>query len=81
MESVAWVAERKGLLSGLFFVSTIAAYMAYARRPFSLTRYLIVAGLFILVLLAKPQFVTLPFVLLLLDYWPLQRVARKGIRD
>ena len=52
---------------------------AYARRPFSLTRYLIVAGLFILVLLAKPQFVTLPFVLLLLDFWPLQRVAR--IRD
>ena len=79
VEAVAWVGERKSPLSGLFFVSTIAAYIAYARRPFSLVRYLAVAGLFTLGLLAKPTLVTLPFVLLLLDYWPLGRTAR--IRD
>ena len=73
VEAVAWVAERKGTLSGILFVSTIAAYVAYVRRPFLLARYLAVAGLFVLVLLAKPQFVTLPFALLLLDYWPLER--------
>ncbi len=77
-EAVAWVGERKGPLSGLFFVATIAAYAAYARRPFSLARYLAVAGLFILALLAKPNLVTLPFVLLLLDYWPLGRWQGAG---
>ena len=80
-EAVAWVGERKSPLSGLFFVSTIAAYVAYARRPFSLARYLAVAGLFTLGLLAKPTLVTLPFVLLLLDYWPLGRWQAAGIRD
>ena len=81
-EAVAWVGERKSPLSGLFFVSTIAAYVAYARRPFSLARYLAVAGLFTLGLLAKPTMVTLPFLLLLLDYWPLGRwpVAMPGAR-
>ena len=77
-EAVAWVGERKSPLSGLFFVSTIAAYSAYARRPFSLVRYLAVAGLFTLGLLAKPTLVTLPFVLLLLDYWPLRRERGAG---
>jgi len=72
-EAVAWVGERKSPLSGLFFVSTIAAYVAYARRPCSLARYLAVAALFTLGLLAKPTLVTLPLVLLLLDYWPLGR--------
>ncbi len=72
-EAVAWVGERKSPLSGLFFVLTIAAYVAYARRPFSLARYLAVAGPFALGLLAKPTLVTLPFLLLLLDYWPLAR--------
>ncbi len=72
-EAVAWVGERKSTLSGLFFVSTIAAYVAYARRPFSLPRYLAVAGLFTLGLLSKPSLVTLPFLLLLLDFWPLER--------
>ena len=76
-EAVAWVGERKSPLSGLFFVSTIAAYAAYARRPFSLARYLAVAGLFTLGLLAKPTLVTLPFVLLLLDYWPLGRAGSR----
>ena len=71
VESVAWAAERKDILSGLFFLLTLWAYTTYARRPFSLRRYLAVAVLFALGLMAKPMLVTLPFVLLLLDYWPL----------
>ena len=74
VESVAWVAERKDVLSGLFFMLTLAAYVGYARRPFSLLRYLLVTALFALGLMAKPMLVTLPFVLLLLDYWPLGRI-------
>ncbi len=75
VESVAWVAERKDVLSGLFFMLTLGAYVRYVRRPFSLGRYLAVAFLFALGLLSKPMVVTLPFVLLLLDYWPLNRFA------
>jgi type IV pilus biogenesis/stability protein PilW len=73
VESVAWIAERKDVLSGLFFMLTLAAYVGYVRRPFSLARYLAVLALFALGLMAKPMLVTLPFVLLLLDYWPLGR--------
>lgn len=80
VESVAWVAERKDVLSGLFFVLTIGAYVRYARRPFSLARYGLVALLFALGLMCKPMLVTLPFVLLLLDYWPLNRLAEPGDR-
>jgi tetratricopeptide (TPR) repeat protein len=72
VESVAWVAERKDLLSGLFFMLSLLAYAAYARHP-GLVRYLAVLLAFALGLLSKPMVVTLPFVLLLLDYWPLQR--------
>ena len=74
VESVAWVAERKDVLSGLFFVLTIWAYARYARGPFSWSRYGLVMLLFSLGLMCKPMLVTVPFVLLLLDYWPLQRV-------
>jgi protein O-mannosyl-transferase len=74
-ESVAWVAERKDVLSGLFFMLTLGAYLGYARRPFSLFRYLLVVLLFGLGLMSKPMLVTAPFVLLLLDYWPLRRVV------
>ena len=73
VESVAWVAERKDVLSGLFFMLTLWAYLGYVCRPFSLVRYLAVMALFALGLMAKPMLVTLPFVLLLLDYWPLGR--------
>jgi protein O-mannosyl-transferase len=73
VESVAWVAERKDVLSGLFFVLTIAAYVWYARRAWSLGRYFVVVLLFSLALMSKPMVVTLPFVLVLLDYWPLNR--------
>ena len=75
VESVAWVAERKDVLSGLFFMLTLWAYVGYARRPFSLGRYLMVTVLFGLGLMAKPMLVTLPLVLLLLDYWPLGRMG------
>jgi protein O-mannosyl-transferase len=79
-ESVAWVAERKDVLSGLFFMLTLAAYVGYVRHPFSLIRYLSVIVLFALGLMAKPMLVTLPFVLLLLDYWPLGRMSSSGWR-
>jgi tetratricopeptide (TPR) repeat protein len=72
VESVAWVAERKDVLSTLFWILTLWAYLGYARRP-ALWRYLGVALTLTLGLLAKPMLVTLPFVLLLLDYWPLGR--------
>jgi len=71
-ESVAWVAERKDTLSTLFALLTLAAYLGYVRHP-RWDRYLLVALIFGLGLLAKPMLVTLPCVLLLLDYWPLNR--------
>ena len=80
VESVAWISERKDVLSGLFFMLTLAAYVGYARRRFSLFRYLLVTALFALGLAAKPMLVTLPFVLLLLDYWPLGRGAESRER-
>jgi tetratricopeptide (TPR) repeat protein len=73
VESVAWVAERKDVLGGVFFMLTIGAYVRYARRPWSTVRYGLVLLLFALCLMSKPTVVTLPFVLLLLDYWPLNR--------
>jgi tetratricopeptide (TPR) repeat protein len=74
VESVAWIAERKDVLSGLFFVLTLGAYISYARKP-SVGRYLLVIAAFALGLLSKSMLVTVPFVLLLLDYWPLRRYA------
>ena len=79
MESVAWVAERKNVLSTLFWLLTIWAYLSYVRKP-GWQRYLGVMGAFVLGLMAKPMLVTLPCVLLLLDYWPLGRLG-KGWRE
>lgn len=73
VESVAWVAERKDVVSTLFWMLTMWAYAAYARDP-KLRRYVLVMILFALGLMSKPMLVTLPFVLLLLDFWPLRRV-------
>ena len=84
VESVAWVSERKDVLSGLFFGLTLWAYAAYAERragsreqgagsKFPWGSYLLVVALFALGLLCKPMLVTLPFVLLLLDIWPIHR--------
>ena len=72
VESVAWIAERKDVLSTLFLLLTLAAYVSYVRCP-GLVRYVLTLLLFALGLLAKPMLVTLPFLLLLLDYWPLNR--------
>ncbi len=77
VESVAWVAERKNVLSTLFFFLAIAAYAWYAQKP-DWRRYLLMAGLFAAGLMAKPMVITLPFVLLLLDYWPLDRMPLAG---
>ena len=73
VESVAWVAERKDVLCGLLFMLTLLAYTAYAQRPTSAIRYLATLLLYALGLMAKPMLVSLPAVLLLLDYWPLRR--------
>jgi protein O-mannosyl-transferase len=76
VESVAWVSERKDVLSAVFFMLTLGAYVHYVRKP-SVGRYLTGAFLFALGLMSKPMLVTLPFVLLLLDYWPLGRIRSK----
>ena len=75
VETVAWIAERKNILSMMFFLLALGAYRWYASRP-RVDRYLLVALLFALGLMAKPQIITLPCVLLLWDYWPLQRMFR-----
>ena len=74
VESVAWIAERKNVLCTLFFLLTVWAYGRYARQP-SLARYVVIVVAFALALMSKPMVITLPFVLLLLDYWPLGRIA------
>jgi tetratricopeptide (TPR) repeat protein len=77
VESIAWIAERKDLLSGVFFMLTLGAYVRYTRAP-SLARYLTISILFACGLMSKPMLVTTPLVLLLLDYWPLQRIVDLG---
>jgi len=77
IESVVWIAERKNLLSTLFCILTILAYVRYAEKPIW-GRYWPVLLFFALGLMAKPMLVTLPFVLFLLDYWPLQRLSFFG---
>jgi protein O-mannosyl-transferase len=74
VESVAWIAERKNLLSMTFFLLALGAYRWYVQRP-GVARYFVVALCFSCGLMAKPQVITLPLVLLLWDYWPLQRMA------
>ena len=73
VESVVWIAQRKNVLSMTFFLLALGAYRWYAMKP-RLGRYLVVALCFAFGLMAKPQVITLPFVLLLWDYWPLRRM-------
>jgi protein O-mannosyl-transferase len=75
VESVAWIAERKDVLSTFFWLLAMLAYARYVSRP-SAVHYLLVLLIFALGLMAKPMLVTLPFVFLLLDYWPLERISR-----
>ena len=75
VESVAWVAQRKTVLSTMFWLLTVLAYVRYVKKP-NWGRYLGMMGIFVLGLMAKPMLVTLPCVLLLLDYWPLKRLGK-----
>ncbi len=77
IQSVAWVAERKDVLSTLFWLLTMFFYVRYTERP-CLRRYLLVIFAFAMGLMAKPMLVTLPVILLLLDYWPLKRQYQAG---
>ena len=79
VESVAWVAERKDVLSTFFWMLTMWAYIRYVERP-KLHRYLLALLFFALGLMSKPTLVTLPFVLLLLDYWPLRRFQSSPLK-
>lgn len=79
VENVAWIAERKSVLSTLWFFAALCAYVWYSRQP-NWKRYLAVVGFFLLGLASKAMLVTLPFVLLLLDYWPLGRVPQGAAR-
>jgi len=74
VESVAWVAERKDVVSGFFWFLTMLAYVFYAGKP-RIGRYVLVLVTYILGVMAKPMVITLPFVLMLLDFWPLGRVS------
>ncbi|GMV92756.1 MAG: hypothetical protein AMXMBFR82_25340 [Candidatus Hydrogenedentota bacterium] len=74
VESVAWISERKNVLSTFFLLATLMAYVRHVELP-GFRRYLVVSVIFLLGLMTKPMLVTLPFVLLLLDYWPLNRYA------
>jgi protein O-mannosyl-transferase len=77
VQSVAWIAERKDVLSTLFWLLAMGAYLGYVRRP-GIGRYLSVVAFLALGLMCKPMLVTLPIVLLLLDWWPLRRMSQEG---
>ena len=80
VESVSWIAERKDVLCGTFTFLALWAYAVYAERP-SLRRYLLVAAALAAALMSKPMAVTVPFVLLLLDYWPLGRLSWRSAAE
>ncbi len=80
VESIAWAAERKDVVCGAFWMATLLAYSAWVQRP-SFARYGLVFAAMALALLAKPMAVTLPFVLVLLDVWPLGRVQTDSVRS
>ena len=83
VESVAWAAERKNVLSMMFFLLALYAYVGYARRPAlgksGLRRYAAVACFFALALLSKPQVIAFPFLVWLWDYWPLRRIGARAV--
>ncbi|MEK7529898.1 MAG: hypothetical protein AAB570_03155, partial [Patescibacteria group bacterium] len=80
VESVAWVSERKDVLSTFFMFLAIGAYVSFVRNR-DRTAYIRTIAWYLLALLAKPMPVTLPFLLLLLDYWPLRRTSGDGLRE
>jgi tetratricopeptide (TPR) repeat protein len=78
-ESVAWVTERKDVLSALFWWLATWAYVAYTKKTASWTRYGLVIVLFLMALMSKPNAMTFPFFLLLVDYWPLERLNQRSL--
>ena len=76
VESVAWVSERKDVLSAFFWMLTLCLYVYYTEKPV-IKRYLLVLFSFVLALMSKPMVVTLPVIMILLDYWPLKRFESK----
>ncbi len=78
VESVAWIAERKDTLSAFFWILTLCLYVHYTEKPV-ISRYLLILFSFICALMSKPMVVTLPLILILLDYWPLKRIGQRGI--
>jgi tetratricopeptide (TPR) repeat protein len=80
VESVAWIAERKNVLCMFFFLLTLLAWVRYVRRP-SLVRYMAILLGFAMALMSKPMAITLPFALLLMDYWPLGRLISREAAD
>ena len=76
VESVAWIAERKDVLSAFFWMLTLCFYVYYMEKP-AIKRYLLVLFSFVLALMSKPMVITLPLVMILLDYWPLKRFESK----
>src|SRR2546430_705317 len=79
VESVAWISERKDVLSGVFFMLTLIAYVRWVRQP-SIGRYFTMSILLVSGLMSKPMLVTTPIVLLILDYWPLNRGQKSEVR-
>ena len=71
VESVAWISERKDVLSAFFWMLTLCLYVYYTEKP-AIRRYLLVVFSFVLALMSKPMVVTLPVIMILLDYWPLE---------
>jgi hypothetical protein len=78
VESVAWIAERKDVLSAFFWMLTLCLYVYYTEKPV-MKRYLPVVFCFVLALMSKPMVVTLPVILILLDYWPLERLQSQKV--
>jgi tetratricopeptide (TPR) repeat protein len=78
VESVVWIAERKDVLCGFFYIATLWAYVLWVERPNTL-RYTAIIALFACGIMAKPMIVTLPFVALLLDMWPLRRFSKQAV--
>ncbi|MEN6420393.1 MAG: hypothetical protein ABFD76_00475, partial [Smithella sp.] len=76
VESVAWIAKRKDLLSAFFWMLSLCLYVYYTEKPI-MKRYLLVLLSFVLALMSKPIVITLPLILILLDYWPLHRFASR----
>ncbi|MFN0079488.1 MAG: tetratricopeptide repeat protein [Prosthecobacter sp.] len=81
VESVAWVAERKDVLSGLFFVLTLGAYLRFARHSFRWSNYILMLLMAALAMMSKPMLVTTPCVLLLVDLWPLNRLGNVPLKQ